>query len=566
MHSNCPAPLNIKSLLACIALMLCQLSLYGQGKSTIDIKQAGELLYEDVGDESIRKLIGNVILQQNDVLLYCDSALLYAESKKTKAFGNVRIVQENKFNARSRYLEYDGQTKDALLRQDVFLTDGEMNLTTQELHYNTRSKIARYYVGATITNQEATLTSKKGTYDSNIKQFYFKEKVRLKHPDFDLVADTLHYNNLSERADFFGPTDITSKRTISYTEAGWYKIKTKESFFTKEGYVAIDSQQFIKADTIYFNESDDRGYCKGGVQMLDTVERTEIRGGHTIFDRKAGWNRVYQHPLLANFGDSDTLYLTADTIYQYKQGDTSSVLRAWNNTVITRADLLVNCDSLSYVEVDSMFRLFEAPIIWSDEFQISAEYMELFTRDKEFDRLEMYREGFLVKEEDTVRFSQIKGKNMTAWFENRQIARMDVKGNGESIYYVERDDGSFMGANKIESSDITIVMEDNRPVEITFYVKPVAVLHPIDQVDPYAFRLAGFFWAIERKTDALARMDTTFERSPERGLYSKLFPQAAPVGALPEHEVDPASLDTKKQEVENLPPAIQLLPFQKKEP
>lgn len=524
-HHLDKATLQKSAPLLLLLLTLSFTAVFGQGKSTIDIEQAAELTYEEAGGERIRRLVGNVVLKQEDVRLYCDSAFLYGDSKLAKAYGNVRIVQEGKFNARSKYLEYNGATKDALLRRDVFLTDGEMTLSTEELFYNTRSKISRYVVGAVITNEEATLKSLRGTYDNNSKQFYFKTRVSLKHPDFSLEADTLHYNNLTEQADFYGPTNILSKRNTTYTEAGWYRSKSKESYLTKNGQVMIDSQQFIRADTIYFDEAKEFGYCRGGVQMIDSVERTEIRGGYTRFNRKEGWNWVYDYPILANFGDADTLYLTADTIYQYKQGDSVSVLRAWNNAVVDRAELLVSCDSLTYEEVDSVFRMFTEPVIWSDEFQITSEYMELFTKGKEFDRLEMYRDGFLVKAEDSIHFSQIKGKDITAYFEERQISRMDVKGNGESIYYVQREDSSFMGANKIEASDITILMEDSRPVEITFYVKPVAVLHPIDQVDPYAFRLKGFIWAIERKTNAINQMEMAFECSPDRGLYELIWPK-----------------------------------------
>lgn len=480
------------------------------------------MIYEEVGGERIRRLVGDVILQQDDVDLYCDSALLYGESKLAKAFGNVRIVQAGKFNARSRYLEYDGQKKEALLRNEVFLTDGDMTLTTDELFYNTNTKLSRYYKGAVIRNEGATLKSLRGTYDSNLKQFYFRTKVSLLHPDFDLTADTLNYNNLTEQADFFGPTDIISRRTIAYTEGGWYRLKTKELFFTRNGQVIVDAQQFIRADTIYFDETNELGYCRGGVQMLDTVERTEIRGGYTRFNRKENWNLVYEYPIVANFGDADTLYLTADTIYQYKAADSTSVLLAWPDAVVDRADMLVNCDSLAYEEADSVFRMFTAPVIWSDIFQITSEYMELFTIGTDFDRLEMYKNGFMVKEEDSIHFSQVKGKDVTAYFKERQMSRIDFKGNGESIYYVTRDDGSMMGANKIESSDITIHLEDNKPVEIIFYVKPIAVLHPIDQVDPYTFRLKGFVWEKERKEKAINRMEMAFSCSPERGLYSLL--------------------------------------------
>lgn len=502
-----------------------------QSKNMITIERSREGTYEEVNGVKMRKLIGDVILRQNDVQLYCDSAYLYIIENKATAFGRVRILQPGKMDATAGYLEYDGNTKETYLKGNVVVTDGEMTLKTEILHYNTASKIAYYNTPAVITNAEAVLKSKQGRYDSNLKKLFFRKEVSIAHPDFQLKGDTLHYHTVLKKADFFGPTFIYSDRSTTYTEGGWFKTQTRESFLTKNGQVVIDSHQFIRADTIYFNDSLQRGYCKIGVQIIDTLEKTEIRGGYTRFDRKKGTSVVYDFPLMMNFSDPDTLYLTADTIYQNRIGDSTNVLLAHFQPVIKKSDLLLLCDSLSYVEADSVFKFFRDPVIWSDAFQITSQFMELFTRGSDFDRLEMYKDGLMVKEEDSIRFSQIKGKDMTAWFENRQMARIDVKGNGESIYYVEREDGSLMGANKIESSDITILMENNRPVDIRFYKEPVAVLHPIDKVDPYAFRLKGFKWEGERKKLASFRMEEAFICNPERGLYELLNPQ--PVAAQP---------------------------------
>ncbi len=516
------------------------LLLFGQGKNLITIERSREGTYEESGGSKIRKLLGDVILRQNDVQLFCDSAYLYVDQNKATAFGKVRILQPGKMDARSRYLEYDGNSKDAYLKGEVVVTDGEMTLRTDILYYNTANKIARYNTPAVITNAEAVLKSKNGLYDSNLKKLFFQKNVTLDHPDFRLTGDTLHYHTLLKKADFFGPTYIYSDRSTTYTEGGWFKTQTRESFLTKNGQVAIDSHQFIRADTIYFNDSLQRGYCIGGVQVIDTLEKTEVRGGYTRFDRKKGTSVVYNFPILMNFSDPDTLYLTADTIYQNRIGDSTNVLLAHFLPVIQKSDLLLLCDSLSYVETDSVFRFYRNPVIWSAEFQITSEFMELYTKGKDFDRLEMYRDGLMVKEEDSLRYSQVKGKDMTAWFENRQMARIDIKGNGQSIYYVEREDGSLMGANKIESSDITILLEDNRPVDIRFYVQPVAVLHPIDQVNPLEFRLKGFKWEADRKKLASFRMEEAFICNPERGLYKLLNPQ--PVADQPTPAAPPPAL------------------------
>lgn len=502
-------------------VMIAKLS-FGQSKNLITIERSNEGSYDETSGLKVRKLIGSVILRQNDIQLFCDSAYLYVDQNKATAMGFVRILQPGKMDATSRYLEYDGNTKDAFLRDKVFITDGEMTLQTDVVFYNTSSKQAFYPGPATITNAEAKLKSKKGRYDSNLKQFFFRENVVLTHPDFDLEGDTLHYQTIQKKADFFGPTHIRTDRSYTYTEGGWFKTQTRESFLTKNGRVTIDSVQFIRADTLYFHDKEERGYCKGRVQIIDTTEKSEIRGGFVRFDRKKGTTLAYDFPLMLNFAEPDTLYLTADTLYQTKAKDSTNLLRAWPMPVIKNKDLLLICDSMSYIQADSVFQFFRLPVIWSADFQITSKYMELFTIGSEFDRLQMYEDGFMLKQEDSVRFSQVKGKDMVARFKDRQMSKIDIKGNGESIYYVEREDGSLMGANKIESSDITIFMEDNRPVDIRFYVKPVAVLHPIDKVNPFEFRLKGFRWEGEKYKLASSRMEEASICSPDQGWYSYL--------------------------------------------
>ncbi|MEI7802845.1 MAG: OstA-like protein, partial [Bacteroidota bacterium] len=66
--------LYLKLFLSGFLILLSQFS-FSQG-TKIQILGADEFEYNDLGDKKIKTLTGNVRLQQDDVFLFCDKAIL----------------------------------------------------------------------------------------------------------------------------------------------------------------------------------------------------------------------------------------------------------------------------------------------------------------------------------------------------------------------------------------------------------------------------------------------------------------------------------------------------------
>src|SRR6187431_3033999 len=88
----------------------------------IKLVQAGVLKGQE-GKESYVKLKDNVVFQQGDMFLYCDSAFQYAKTNYVEAFGHVRLVQGDTLTLTCSKLEYDGNTKQAKAIGNVILID-----------------------------------------------------------------------------------------------------------------------------------------------------------------------------------------------------------------------------------------------------------------------------------------------------------------------------------------------------------------------------------------------------------------------------------------------------------
>ena len=121
----------------------------------------------------------------------------------------------------SERLIYNGDTRIAELFDNVKLIDDSTVLETQYLLYNRMTKLATYPNNGKITQGDKVLTSVKGYYQSDIKEFYFRKDVVLITPDYEIYSDTLVYNSISEIAWFYGTTVIRSDENPLYGRHGW---------------------------------------------------------------------------------------------------------------------------------------------------------------------------------------------------------------------------------------------------------------------------------------------------------------------------------------------------------
>ena len=56
---------------------------------------------------------------------------------------------------------------------------------------------------------------------------------------------------------------------------------------------------------------------------------------------------------------------------------------------------------------------------------------------------------------------------MICYFRNNEPYKIDVNGNGQTVYYA-KDKNELIGVNVAQSSDLTIYLKDNKPDNIRF--------------------------------------------------------------------------------------------------
>jgi lipopolysaccharide assembly outer membrane protein LptD (OstA) len=438
------------------------------------------------------RLLGNVVFRHEGAVMYCDSAYFYSITNSLDAFNNVHINQGDSLHLYGDVLYYDGNTRKARVRKNVKLVSKETNLLTDALDFDLKTNVGYYKTGADIVNGQNELTSWEGYYYSNSKMYFFKDTVIIKNPDYNIYSDSLKYNTISDIAYFLGPTEIISDSNYIYCEDGWYNTETNISLL-KDNALLQNPGQTIKGDSLYYERESGygEGYCN--VELVDNEQKIILKGNFATYNQSTEDAMITDRAELIQITDTDSIYIHADTLTSEVDTSGTKIVKGFYGVKMFKTNLQGKCDSMSYSFSDSIIRLYYEPVLWSDENQLTSEYIEIRTKNNKIDELRLIKLAFIVSQEDTVKFNQIKGKDMVCHFKDNELYKVDVNGNGQTIYY-PKDKNEVIGVNKAESSDLVIFLKGNEVQEIIFYTKPDATLYPLDKAPQNELRLKDFVW------------------------------------------------------------------------
>lgn len=488
-----------------ILLLLCISYTAGYSQSTtkvdtteIQIKSADYLEIIQNKNVSINRLINNVILVQKDLTLYCDSALLFKSSNIARVYGHVHFNQADSIHAYGDSAIYDGNSKTAKLFSNVKLTDNSTTLTSENLSYDMNSKIATYVDGGKVTDGDAELTSGLGYYYANTKDAFFKHEVVLIHPEYSLEADTLQYNTGTETAIFHGPTFIYNKESTVYCEKGYYESATGIAVFYQN--VKMDNEpQQLWADSIFYNRESGIGKAFNHIIFSDTSQNALQYSNYAEYDEIHSVIFSTGGSIAGYVMDDDTLFIGGDTIRSSTDSLKRRTMLVFHNVKIFKEDLQDRCDSLAYTDVDSVIRMFGLPILWSDSTQFTGDTINMIIKNKQLSEIQLYSKGFIVNEDDSLIYNQIKGRNIFGYFTDEDLTKIKAIGNGESIYYGKDDDGKYIGVNKMFCSEIFIYLSNKKFHKISFRNAPTSDFQPMHKIDVRDYQLDNFNWQYDER-------------------------------------------------------------------
>jgi lipopolysaccharide export system protein LptA len=468
-----------------------------QSSSLLEIRSA-DLLQ---GAKGFERLLGNVKMKHQNSLISCDSAYFFRDENRAQLFGRVKIKDEvDPITTTSSYAEYDGSTKVAKLRKNVVFTNQKTKLFTEYLDYNRETNVASYFEGGKVVDSINVLTSELGTYEINYERISFQQDVVLVNPDYTLKTQDLIYLTIPKTAQTPGLTNIVSKEGyhLDAQKGSFYDTQLKQFKFF-EGLVETEESR-VKADELFYDEP--KAYYEGkkDVRVLNKERKLEVFGESGTYWEEKKYSRVFGNALVRRYFETDTLFLTADTLIS-QDGETDSLkyLLAFHQVNLVKTDLSGKADSLRYAFADSAIHLYKDPILWNQSSQISADSMVFYLKNETLDRVYMKSKAFAILTDTLLNFNQMKGRKMTGQFTNGELSNLFIEGNGESLYYALEGDTLTQGVNRILSATIGLSFVDGLIQKSNFGVKPDGKFIPVQDINEKLSRLEGFRWRVEEK-------------------------------------------------------------------
>lgn len=509
-------------------------------KVDVEIVSAGNLELVTTDSNSFNKLIENVELKQGETLMYCDSAYLYSAENNVEAFGNVMIIQPDGTQTMSDYLKYTGNTKKAFLQGNVSLTDGKDNLWATEVEYDMTTKIGVYSKGGTLQSDATSLTSNSGVYNLRTKDARFIEDVHVYDPEYTIVSDEMGYNTETKVTTFFAPSVVTSDSSVLTTHCGTYDSKRQAAHFPCRSSI-LTKEQYMEADSLYYDKLAAFAKARGDVIAIDTTQDATLYCQVADMDERRKTTLATVKPVLKKMnGDEDSLFIRADTFFmapvvavkdsikttktvgkgkKKKEvvvmiADTTAVTDTsdsryfigYHHVKIFSDSMQGLCDSIVYSQKDSIMRMMYDPVVWSRRSQITGDTILLYTDSNKLKKLYVPDKALVVSQSGPDKaelFDQIQGKTLTGYFEDNALKEVIVKPNGEAIQFSKDDNDAYIGVNEVTCVRIRVLFQD-KAIRFVYFEQDVKQqMTPLDKANLPGLRLSRFQWLEKKRPKTL---------------------------------------------------------------
>ena len=494
------------------------------------IRIFSDSLYYD-GIQRFSKLRQNVVLKDTSMTLFTDK-LNYDLNTRIATFPDGSLIESDTTTLISKKGTYNANTNIAHFSDSVRITNPNYKLTADSLAFNTQTEMA-YFLGPTkVYNEEKMVYCEDGFYDSkkNYAELYKNARFENREDGKLEIAegDTIIYDGAKDMyylignayfqnddQEVFADTILMDGKTEQYTFRGNPKFKSRDTT-TNQSIIANNSDydamsktmifrgdvkvsqdhQIITTDSLDYNTETKSGMAKGNVVWQDTSANLKITCGQAFYNDSTKYLLAHLNPILTTLIDNDTMWLRADTLISLP--DSVDVdqrhLYAFHHVKTFKSNVQSLCDSLYYDAIDSTFYFYQDPILWVDGTQFTADTIHVAMKASKIDQVRLFEKSLIVNTNEGTFFNQIKGRNAIIQFQKGEIRTMNVRENGETVYYAVDGEGAYMLVNDIDCASMVLFFDENQIRRIRYEGKPKAVVYPMHQVDHKSLYLAGFKW------------------------------------------------------------------------
>lgn len=467
---------------------------------------------------------------------------------------------------------------------DVNMFSDTTFIRSNRLEYYTDRNIAYFTDNIDAWHSDNMLASSYGYYDRENEIFFFNKNVHLQSPDKEGWADSLYIYRQSGNLLMQRNAQLTNTENGTHALADRidYTDSTKVADMSADPAIVAEINQDGEVDTLYiranrliqlsrlicdmkdslFREKEEKFLAEinvdpvGEYRAKAAKEAAEAAAKKAAEDPNNAYKQSKEFLAKQEARKADSLArvqrqadsiaraaFVADSIWRASMDSTElarldsiaalpvkdstkvNFVRGIGRVKLFRKNIQVVCDSLLYNDFDSLARLFIDPVIWSENNrQFNADSMYFVVEDGRLKRLNMMSNAFvhLQEQSDTNFFNQIRGAEMTAFFDTTSaLQRYDAMGDATALFYMQEND-VIATANKMESKMLSANFVNGEISKVHFYSAPKSNAFPLASMQKDDYTIKGFMWNPSLRPKSPADITTRTIRASERAHYNKV--------------------------------------------
>ncbi|SMO65251.1 OstA-like protein [Fodinibius sediminis] len=360
--------------------------------------------------EQVRRILGQVHIQHDNLEMYCDSAYQFINKNEIRAFGNIEI------------------------------DTGEEKIWTDSLTYYTDIDFSQLRGRVIMEADSATVFGNSVDYRFSNKVAHFIDQIRLEDMRGTLRADSGYYYRAVDSVQFKGKVQLA------------------------------DSLQYLEGDSLFGNRS--KGYYEMHGQVFgdDRENSTMLKGeyletdstGRRLLETEA-WLKNYESDT-SDTTQADTTHIQAQTILSREQrsaADTTVITHAFGNVRIWSPDFSAISDTSRYTDSTQTFELWSNAVAWHENVQLTGPYIRAILNDGSIDSLKSYPDPFSVQQDTTInRLNQITGDTLYADFSEGTLHQIHVFQNAHLYRFTKNQQQKPDGAIELSAPSIRIIFSE----------------------------------------------------------------------------------------------------------
>ncbi len=442
-------------------------------------------------------------------------------------------------------------------------------ISTTELEYYTQTDVAVFKKMTTGWKDSSMLYANQGRYHRRAELFELDKDAYIMDPTHELWADRLLYYRNTGDADLFNNVQIldTVQSSIAMADKIVYRPSSKRIEMTDSPVAAMYSVENGVADTLFFAADSIIFQVKrmcdvDSAQIVQAKERLQLSGTDpiAIHDKQrqeakkkhpqgdkalpgkdAGEGGLKRNGLKegaldtgAKMGNLDSgaeiedtalveettaMAVSADTSGSALLRDTSDVnfIDAFHNVKFYRSDVQGKCDSLVFTGIDSMARFYSNPVMWQDgKNQFSADSIQALIKGNSLNKINLITNAFIISQEDTVHYNQIKSTEMAAYFKDNELYRFDALGGVTALFYM-MEDSVITLMDREECRMMSVKLKNNEVQRVRSIEDLKQNVFPVYNLPDEEQKLKGFNWRGEERPLAREAITQRKVRKSRRG-------------------------------------------------